>query len=170
MNRARVLLLAIPFVAQWCFGQMCPSTAAPTNPVYSVVAAAPKDPERLGAPIIINVTVTNISKGDAPWRAERPDPTYRAFRFLLERDGREVEKTAFHRKIRGEQRPGDPQEVESGSSFLSSVGPGKSFSFQVDLMRLYEITGPGIYALNVARFNDDGTRVCAKPLALTITQ
>jgi hypothetical protein len=82
-----------------------------------------------------------------------------AFRFLLSKDGREVETTFFHRKLTGKQRPGDPSEVWSGSSIFAPLAAGATFTESVDLKHLYEITAPGQYKLDISRIAEDGKTV-----------
>jgi len=108
-----------------CFGQTAPSAAierpTPPNPGYTISVAQPASDVQLGSPINITITIKNISSADVFWRADAPDTKYMAFRFLLSRDGSEVETTFFHRKLTGRQRPSDPLEVWSGSSILAPL-------------------------------------------------
>jgi hypothetical protein len=46
---------------------------------------------------------------------------------MLTKNGTEVETTVFDRKITSRQRPGDPQEVQAGSSISLPHPPGKMF-------------------------------------------
>jgi hypothetical protein len=52
---------------------------------------------------------------------------YTAFAVMLTKNGTEVETTVFDRKITSRQRPGDPQEVQAGSSISLPHPPGKMF-------------------------------------------
>jgi len=156
-----------------CFGQtpagVATKGAPQTDAVYSIVVEAPPGPVTLASPINITVKVTNISGKEAGWRSESPDTAYRNFRYSLTKDGREVATTFYHRKITGRQRPDDPLEVASGSSITSMVRPGESFSFTIDLKKLYLITEPGTYRLDVSRFDESRiTPLRAKTLTLDI--
>jgi hypothetical protein len=134
-------------VGSFCFGQT--STVADTksstevSPGYSITVTPPAGPFRLGSPINLTVTARNISDNDVYWESEFPDTAYRAFTVLLTNDSGEVETTFLHRRVRSKQRLGDPPEVEHGGSILSSIAPGKSLKFTIDLTRLYQITKPG---------------------------
>jgi hypothetical protein len=173
MKRTKSLAMAVLFVGSCCFGQTLPSAASghskTVDPGYSITVAPPADPIRLGSPINVTVTVKNISDKEIYWESEFSDTAYQAFTTLLTKDGSAVETTFFGRKVRGKQRPGDPPEAQHGSSILSSVAPGKSFTLTLDLKRLYEITDPGLYILDVSRMRDDDvTIVRAKTLTLKI--
>ena len=79
---------------------------------------------------------------------------YKTFVVALRKEGREVETTFFHRKISGRQRRDDPPEVEAGSTILTTHPSGKMFEMKIDLTRLYQITEPGMYTLDLSRFDD----------------
>jgi hypothetical protein len=165
--------MAVLLAGSCCLGQTSPrgtTEAVPTvEPGYSITVLPPADLIAVGSPIKITVVVKNIGAKEIPWRAEFLDTPYRAFHFLLSHDGHEVDTTPFHRRMRGEQRPDDPPLVESGSSVVSSVTPGKSFTYTIDLKRLYQIADPGRYSLDVSRVDDENkTVVRAKPLFLEI--
>ena len=167
--------MAAFLVGSCCFGQMPPSRVTKASTVvdsgYSITVAPPAGPIRLGSPINVTVTVTNAGGKEILWRSEFSDTAYQAFRFQLAQNGQEAEKTPFHRKVRGEQRPGDPPEVEHGSSITSSLAAGKSFTFTIDLKRLYHITEPGLYTLDVSRVEDDNvTIVRAQTLTLKVAR
>jgi type III secretory pathway component EscR len=120
-------------------------------------------------PINLSATVTNVSGKGISWRAERSNTAYRTFNFFLKKDGQEVETTFFYRNITGRQRPNDPSEIEWGSSIVSLVAPGKSFTFAIDLTWLYEITESGVYTLDLGRYDENTkTSVFSNTLTLTI--
>jgi hypothetical protein len=48
----------------------------------------------------------------------------------------------------------DPLEVESGSLFPVVYPPGRMFVDAIDLKRLYEMSEPGVYTLDVSRFDE----------------
>ena len=167
---ATLILLLVPC----CFGQASPNgetqDASKADPVYSITVAPPADPIRLGSPINVTVTVTNISSKEIYLASDRgPNTKYKDFTYLLMKNGREVETTWFHRKITGRNRPDDPPEVEAGSSITLPHAPGTIFVMTIDLKRLYEITVPGVYTLEVSRFDEySKTTVRSKNLTLKI--
>jgi hypothetical protein len=134
---------------------------------FKVTIAPPANPIHLDSPIEIKIIVQNISNTDSYWRSTLDETAYRAFRFSLKVSGKEPEATAFHRYLRNEQRPYDASKVAGGSSILSPVAPGHSFTFDVDLKRLYEITQPGTYTLSVSRF-DEFTKTTSLSNTLTM--
>jgi hypothetical protein len=173
MRWTKSLAMVVLLFGSCCFGQTSPKAATkksvPVDPGYSITVVPPADPIRLGSPINVTVTVKNISDKEIYWESEFPDTAYRAFAILLTKNSRKVETTFFHRKVMSTQRPGDPPEVEHGGSILSSVAPGKSSTFTIDLKRLYEITEPGLYTLDVSRIEEhNNTTVRSKTLTLKI--
>ena len=155
-----------------CFAQTQtgPPAQGPVRPGYSIAVTGPAGPVKLSAPIGVVVTVTNITDGDIYWNSDiGKDSAYRAFKFFLTKNGREVATTFFHRKISGRQKPGDPHEVAGGSSITLAHPPGKMFEIPIDLERLYEITEPGLYALEVSRYDQlSKTTVRSNTLTLNI--
>jgi len=91
---------------------------------------------------------------------------------LLTKDGHEPETTVFHRMLRGTRRPDDPPVRSRGSKIVSLIEPGKSFELTIDLQRLYQITEPGEYILEVSREEEAGskTTVHSNKLTLEIAQ
>ena len=173
--RSFTLFVALVLLLEcFCFGQI-PSnptneTSSATTPTFSLVANATASPIRVGDAININITVTNISGKEIYWIFDKgKNATYKVFAVSLMKDGKEVETTFFHRKITGRQRANDPVEVESGSSNPVPYPPGKMFVLTIDLKRLYEITQPGVYTLEVSRYDEyNKTTVRANSLTLKI--
>jgi hypothetical protein len=160
MKLLELMTLTILSAALSCFGQDAPKAenkaSAPVNPPISLSVDFPDTPVRLDSPqIIVNITATNVSGKNiwfAVWR-DRNGP-YKTFRILLMKNGTEVETTFFHRKMTNRQRPDDPLEVDSGSLFPVEYPQGKMFTVAIDLKRLYEISEPGVYTLDVSRLDD----------------
>jgi hypothetical protein len=92
---ATVVLLSAPC----CFAQApTPETEKPAkqNPLFSIAVAPSDDHVKLGSPIPVTVTVTNISDKNAAWQLGRGQKgPYKEFRYLLMKDGREIETTSL---------------------------------------------------------------------------
>lgn len=166
---ATVMLLS--FCSQGAVRLSAQAESSSSSPsLFSIAATPPSRPLQLGAPLVIAVTVKNISGHEIYWAYDRSDTTYKAFRVLLKKDGREVDTTAFHRKITGRQRPDDPQEVASSSTIALPLAADESFTWNLDLTKLYDIKSPGKYNLDICRPDTySHTTVCARPMTLTIT-
>ena len=172
MKTCNAVMIVALFFGPYCFEQATadrPTHEVPkVDPGYSISVSSPSEPFRLGSPISIATTVT-VGDKEIYWRAQKSSTAYRAFHFLLSKDGREGETTTFHRRITGRERPDDPPGDFGGGSIVSSVAPGKSFTSTIDLTKLYMITDPGTYTLDVSRIEEDNkTIVRAKPVTLTI--
>ena len=164
----QIIFFVLAIVGCGCIAQATQSSASP-QPAFSIALSTPARSISASSPIEIRITAQNISGKDIPWEADFGDTAYKAFHFLLTKDGHEVETTFFHRKITGRNRPGDPLEVSGGSSFLGTLPAGKSLVETVDLKRLYQITEPGLYTLEVSRFdNRSATMIRSKLLTLKI--
>lgn len=159
-----------------CLGQAA-SPAQTDQPIsqapgYTLTLDQPTVDLHLGAPIEVTLTVKNITDHDIFWSARweiGKDGAYKGFRYRLMKDGKEADTTFFHRYISGRQRPGDPNEVDSGSSILLPKPPGIIFVMTLDLGRLYKITEPGQYTLGISRVAEDNkTIVHANTITLNI--
>jgi hypothetical protein len=134
----------------------------------SITLSPPADPIILAASIKIMITVKNTSnKGIEWWTWASHDTAYLAFDVLLTKDGHEPETTVFHRVIRRKRRPDDPPAALAGSFNVSTLEPGKSFNLTIDLKRLYQITEPGEYTLEVSR-HAEGSKTTVHSNALTL--
>ena len=126
-----------------------------TDPGFSIVVAGPTRQPKVNEPLKVTITVTNTTNHVVYWSSDvGKDTQYTAFHYDLEQNGHEVETTFFHRKVTGRNRPGDPEETYSSSSVLLPHAPGKMFEMTIDLKRLYEISAPGQYTLQVSRYDE----------------
>jgi hypothetical protein len=164
------LLAACSCVAQTAADPSSQSSSSP--PGLSLSLAPPAGPITLAAPIKIVITVKNTSDKAIAWTAESGDTAYKAFDVLLTKGGRQPETTFLHRRIRRKPRPDDPPIApEIGSLVVSLLEPGKSFKMTIDLKRLYQITEPGVYILEVSRYDEASkATVHSNRLTLNIAQ
>lgn len=176
MRLTRQIATATLLFGSCCFGQTSPNATAqkPTtsSPVFSLAVDPPASPIRLGSPIIVTVTMDNISAHEIYLASDTgSDSKYTGFTYLLMKDGREVETTQFHRRLTGRQRSDDPVKPFEGgsSSILLSHPPGKVYVIPIDLKQLYQITDPGVYTFDVSRFDDySKTMVRSKTVTLNM--
>src|SRR5262245_55101678 len=142
--------------------------ASSSQPRLSITLSPPAGPITLAAPIEIVITVKNTGDKSLSWMAEFWHTEYTAFHVLLTKDGHEPETTVFHRVLRGTRRPDDPPVRSRGSKIVSLIEPGKSFELTIDLQRLYQITEPGEYILEVSREEEAGSKTTVHSNKLTI--
>jgi hypothetical protein len=166
MKSAICLVVGAVFCGVSCLAQSSAGTenesSAQANPGYTITLTQPTSSISVGSRIMVPMTIRNITKGDIFWNAvwsTDKDSWHSGFRFLLTKDGKEVETTFHHRIISGRQRPGDPSEVDSGSTILLPKPPGIMFEMTIDLKRLYEITEPGKYVFKVTRTAEDNKTI-----------
>lgn len=166
MKSTICLVFAMTFCKVFCLAQTTSSTgygsSNQVNSSYSISLAQPVSAFTLSSEIKVPMTITNITNGDIFWSAvvgTDKDTWSRGFHFLLMKDGKEVETTFFHRKITGRQRHGDPDEVDRGDTVLLPKPPGIIFVLTIDLKRLYQITEPGKYTLQVTRMAEDNMTI-----------
>jgi len=166
--------------ACFCVAHTAPlpsSQSSSSQSGLSITLSPPANPITLAAPIEIVITVKNTSNKeilwevDHYWDVDRYNPAYTDFQVLLTKDGHEPETTFLLRASRGTPRPGDPHILLVGSAFFSPIEPGKSFTLKMDLQRLYQITEPGEYTLEVSRSEEESkTTIHSNKLTLQIAQ
>jgi hypothetical protein len=169
-------VLALAGICPFGLAQSSPVTGSDdstsTSPGYTITLTQPSNPISLKSSIQVTMTIKNITGGDVLWRAVRstnPHSWHSGFSFLLKKNGEEIETTFFHRKMSGRQRANDPVEVLSESTILLPKPPGTMFVHMIDLKRIYQITEPGQYTLDVSRMaEDDKTIVHSNTITLNI--
>lgn len=165
------LLISLLLIALWGQGQTPTTTKnSSASPALLISVTPPSNPVHLGSSILLKVTVKNVSGRVIGRESAHHDTAYQAFNVSVEqKGGHKVETTRFHRKIRNEQRPDDPPDIKNGDTMLSLFEPGESVTFTLDLTKLYQITEPGTYKVDISRFDDTSkTTVHAKPVTLEI--
>ena len=171
MKWNRFIATAALLSGPYCFAQApMADTEKPANqnPLFSIAVAPSDEHIKAGSPILVTVTVTNISGKNAAWPLGRgQNGPFKEFRYLLMKDGHETEMTVFHRKIVGRQRSDNAQELEAGST-IGSVPPGVVRIFTRDLNCLYEIKEPGVYTLEVSLFDEASKKTIVHSNNLTL--
>ncbi len=170
MKRTKVFGALGLVVGFCCLAYASPGGASqPTGqsaPAFSIVLTGPASPVPVNGPIIVAVTIINITDKPLWW-----DPRYVDFRYLLERDGQKIERTFPNRRGPGKGRRNDPSANLKDETVVVSYPPGKMFKFTLDLKRLYKITEPGTYTFQI-NVSDSvpGTLVKSNPVTITVTE
>jgi len=153
--------------------------ASSSQPRFSITLSPPADPITLAAPIEIVITVKNTSNQELEWTADIGDniaymddeKNYRAFHVLLTKDGHEPVTTVFHRMLRGIPGPDDPAVGFYKRFLIAAFEPRQSSRLTIDLKRLYQITEPGEYTLEVSHYEEESkTTIHSNKLTLKIAQ
>jgi hypothetical protein len=153
VKRHHLILLLITMFT-WSLGGAHAQTARAQHSkdaCFTISLATPPDRQNVGGPVDIQATVKNTSGKEIYWSYAKTDTVYQAFRVQLERDGKQVETTTFHRRILGQQRVGDSQVVEDGDSIALPVAAQATMTWTLDLSKLYQITEPGTYLVSASR-------------------
>lgn len=167
------VMVALFWLLSWSVVHLCAQSqgASAQTPVFSITTVPPSGSFHVGKPIEVQVTVKNTSGKEIYWTYHRSDTGYKAVHVRLTQNGHEVETTFFHRKIPGRPRPDDPQTSFGGSTIELPLAADASFTWTLDLTKLYKIQSPGIYNLDICRHDDySKTNVCSKSATLTVVQ
>lgn len=105
-------------------------------------------PVKAGSEIRLRVTLTNTSDHDLSFGiapGETPDQTLSYTVDIRDARGQQAPPTAFLRDLR-EHRP-----LTAGSVFGYTLSPGKSYEEELVITKLYVLSHPGRYTIQVAR-------------------
>jgi hypothetical protein len=124
---------------------------------------------KAGSPILVDVTVKNISNQSLSFGKEQPIKrdqggwTYQVD--VLDAKGVRSVETTFYRGILGHLTPDERanEELAPGSGFIFLLKPGEMTMDQVDVGRLYDLSRPGVYMI---QFRHAGS---GKSNAVTVT-
>ena len=133
-------------------------------PGYTISAAPVRKPLRLDSPINIEITITNPTDQNAAFCNGDSSTVYAQFRFSLVTDGREVEKTLFHENLTGRQQRTASSEDWNQHNVCGLLPKGNwNIKETIDLKRLYEITEPGQYILEISHLEEDQKTIVSAP-------
>ncbi len=126
-------------------------------------------PAKIGSPIFVTLSITNTGETIVPWESWTRNTPYLAMSYDLTFNGVPAQRTAFDRRLVGQNLPDDPIVLENQSSILFYMAPGQVNTFNIDISKLYEIKSPGVYVLNAQRGASDLKNIIrAKPLSITV--
>jgi hypothetical protein len=144
-------------------------SAAVAHPSITLTISAAKTVVKASDPMIVDVTIRNISQQVRGIRKDRSLTQETDYKVTVRaQNGEEPSMTAFHRLLRGQPAPGDPVMAISSSTILWPLDPGKTLVDAIDLGKLY-LLGPGVYTIQVERTLDGQAPVHSNTITITVT-
>jgi hypothetical protein len=166
---ARSLLILIAFAVNGiALGSQAVPASRPNNE-FSLTLSASQLTVRGGGPVVVTVTVTNISGhviGVEEDRASSQEHNYKVT--VRGEHGEDAPTTAYHRMLRGQPSQDDPEIVINSSELLVPLDPGKTLTDSIDLTKLYSLK-PGVYSIEVERTFDNQVIIHSNTLMITVT-
>lgn len=165
------IALACMTIDSPCAANASQAASAAVSPI-TIAPSTTSDRFKVDMPIPVVVTLTNTGTVQINLEIlDAPDGAYRSLglRFALTMNGKEVEKTAFHRAIRHESLRGDPSLRVDGTDTYT-MKPGQVDHIKIDVKKLFSITQPGSYLFSVAlpANMDNKVEIHSQPLALNV--
>ena len=122
---------------------------------------------KVGAPVWVDVTETNNSNKVLPIGREKPlEMDQGGVTFKVDVwDGKGVRcaESAFYRKLTGyftpEERAAGIEQRSFYNGFAILVDPGKSVKDRIDVGRLYDLSHPGTYTIQVQFFPSGSNKI-----------
>ncbi len=137
------------------------------SPPFTLTASAVNDLVKVGSAVVLNVTVTNTSNHEISiWKANSKDQGGYVYKVnvKIEKDSSPRE-TTFGRRIRlhhGNLANITPDDYMVGASGAPlPLRPGKTRKDEVNVSRLYDLSQPGNYIVQVQLF-DETTKIFVK--------
>jgi hypothetical protein len=172
---ARLLLVVLAFAAYDILLASEPAAPSKSPAELALTLSAPQLTVKAGGPMMLTVTVKNISNrliGVEAVRSTTQEANYAVM--VREEHGNEARTTAYHRLLRGKPSPDDPVAIITNSEILWPLDPGKTTDDPIDLAKLYSLA-PGVYSVQVERLFCSGlckggeTSVRSNILTITVT-
>jgi hypothetical protein len=138
----------------------------------SVAISAASDVVKLGSELRINVVVTNIASSKRILRRSSGKAEGEFINTVFVRDdhGNIQTKTKYHHVLKGENTGNGPQDVIRRSMISVPVEPGESVAEQIIVNKLYDLSKPGKYTIQVEHEDPDTkTNVKSNTIIVTIT-
>lgn len=148
----------------------CSERSQSAQPATALVLDAVQDTVKIGLPIVVKLTVTNKSDHDV----------------LLFKDTRDLENRVDVRDGKGNLAPEtrlgsrqnghlDPNLLTPaeliGKMICATMKAGESWILNLNVQRLYDLTQPGKYAIQVERDDPDSTKaVKSNPVTITLVK
>ena len=139
---------------------------SPSSSAHFKLSLAAAGPLKLRSPLLVNVTLTNITPNSIPLFS---GPAFHFFRVSVTQSGSELHRTALHRWLRGQPDPDDPPLFDTGTSVAFDFPAGKSYTVSMDLAKLYDFPKPGTYTVTVSRYDEvQKMEVTSAPVQITV--
>jgi hypothetical protein len=124
-----------------------PAPTGSGRATFAIAISAPQDEMRLGSDIAVKIALKNISNHQIMF-GHRPGANNPEFSYEIEvknAKGQTVEETAYGREAR------DPRRREEQSRTVDYVQPGGSSVQTAHISRLFSLSRPGWYTVQVSR-------------------
>jgi len=162
-HKLLLLLASLGFLAA-AFGQ-------PKQPAFSIAISAP-DLISAGSEPKLSIVLKNTSDHEIMLgRSVQPDHGELHHDVEVRDDkGDLAPETEYHRKIKGRlpATPGKaPPPPNVWSDILTSIKPGETRNDDLTISKLYDLSKPGKYTIQVSRFDED-TKAVVKSNTITV--
>jgi hypothetical protein len=162
---APIFILLVPLAAQ-----------SPT-PAFSLSITAEPQTAKPGAEVTLSIVLTNNSQKQLPFRMDRYHPESNFTIRVTDPTGEPAGKTRIYRMNTGDrtgkdavEAPYDPHHevISIGSVGVSGIQPGIVLEQKTVLNKLFDLTQPGKYTIQVEKM-DDLSKTVVKSNVVTVT-
>jgi hypothetical protein len=135
---------------------------------FSMALKSPSESHKVGEPITVGITVTNISKSVIGFEAGLGARQLERHFFVIANGpgGKAVEEREYGLEIHGRSRKNFGPRL--GSSYMETLEPGKSVYHEIDVNKLYDFSVPGTYELYIQRDHEADSGLLVKSNHITI--
>lgn len=162
-NRARVTLLGITFLIAFLLTPLGQATAQTRSSApFSVTIEAPSTAFKIGAPVKLYVILKNTSDHEIQvWRNALGQEGLVYKLDVKDEHGKIPAGTKFEKSLKGLENPAylTPETPINISGAWVPLKSGGTLTDPINVCRLYDLTSPGRYTLQVQRFDDESKTV-----------
>jgi hypothetical protein len=154
-----VLLIAFALISFSTSAAQQQESVARAQPTVSITIHAKDRRVKVGSPVWVAVTEKNKSQRILAVGRERPlDMDQGGVSFFVDiwdSNGVRAPESTFYRKILGHPTPTEkaalgPEQLRMSSGFAVLLKPGEKTTNRIDVGRLYDLTRPGKYTIQLA--------------------
>ncbi|MBI2682463.1 MAG: hypothetical protein HYX26_04475 [Acidobacteriales bacterium] len=147
------------------FGVVDASFSQQAQSPLSITISTPRDVLRAGSEIRLDITLVNTSDHGVHIARSTGGPELDYEIEICDLGGKPSVETSYGRKIHGKESERMPR---AGSFVSGTLQPGKEFQQQVILNKMYDLSQPGKYVIQVRRF-DPTTKAHLKSNKIIVT-
>lgn len=149
------------------------SSAQSAKPPLSLSIRPAKGDAKAGSTVQIEITVKNISDHDISWGTAYVAPFVEVTdqANIVDGNGAKIPETEFGTRVMGHRTPDDEARSPSivfGKDVWVPLKAGKSFTYQLNLDKLYDLSLPGKYVVQIERLDID-SNIAIKSNKITVT-
>jgi hypothetical protein len=125
----------------------------PVSPPFTIVVQSSSSVYKIGAPIVLGITITNVSQSAIGLEAGPGSEKLESHFFVVavRADGETVQEKPYGLQVHGKGPRFSGPHLGGGSRYIEEIAPGKSAYHEIDANKLNDFAEPGTYDVYIKR-------------------